>query len=68
MFFSELKKKLGHNFDVENSELSISEVFRAIPALYREIDANMCHQNSVQKKLHLSAIKKITAMFFSMSL
>ena len=41
---SELKKKLGHSFDVENWELSISEVFRVIPALCRAIDANMCYQ------------------------
>ena len=44
-FFSELGKKLGHSFDVESWELSISEVFRVIPALCREIDTNMCQQN-----------------------
>ena len=32
-FLSELRKKLGHNFDVENCKLSIGEVFRAIPTL-----------------------------------
>ncbi len=36
-FLSELRKKLGHNFDVENCKLSIGEVFRAIPALCREV-------------------------------
>ena len=33
IFLSELKKKLGYNFDVELSELLIYEVFRAIGAL-----------------------------------
>ena len=32
-FLSELKKVLGHSFDVEFCVLSIYEVFRAIPAL-----------------------------------
>ena len=33
IFWLELEKKLVHSFDVENWELSIYEVFRAIPAL-----------------------------------
>ena len=32
-FFSELKKKTEHNFDVEFCELPIYDVFRAFPAL-----------------------------------
>ena len=44
-FFEVEKKKLGHSFDAENSYLSIGEVFRAIPALCRELDVNMCCQN-----------------------
>ena len=44
-FSSELNFLGGHNFDVENWELSIGDVFRAIPALYCELGAKMCHQN-----------------------
>ena len=33
IFFSELKKKLGYNFDAEIRDLSIYGVFRVIPAL-----------------------------------
>ena len=32
-FFSELKKKLGYNFDAEIRDISIYEIFRVIPAL-----------------------------------
>ena len=42
---SELKKKSGHSFDVENWELPIGEVFRTILTLFRELGANMCRQN-----------------------
>ena len=45
IFWLELEKKLVHNFDVENWELSIYEVFRAIPALCREVGANIWHHN-----------------------
>ena len=38
-------QNLAHSFDAENCRLSIGEVFRAIPALCREVGANMCHQN-----------------------
>ena len=33
----ELENKLVHNFDAENWQLSIGEVFIAIPALYHEV-------------------------------
>ena len=33
IIFSELRKKLRYRFDAENCPLSISDVFRAIPAL-----------------------------------
>ena len=36
---------MDHHFDVENCKLSIGEVFRAIPALCRELGANTCRQN-----------------------
>ena len=42
-FLSELRKKLGHNFDVENCKLSIGKVFRAIPALCREVGQFKCN-------------------------
>ena len=42
--FSELKKKLKYSFDVKNWELSIYEVFRAIPTLCRDVGANIWHQ------------------------
>ena len=40
-FLGELRKKSNYHFNVEFGELSISEVFRAIPALCREIGANI---------------------------
>ena len=43
-FFSELEKKLKYSFDVKNWELSIYEVFRAIPTLCRDVGANIWHQ------------------------
>ena len=45
IFWLELEKKLVHNFYVENWELSIYEVFRAILALRRDVGANIWHQN-----------------------
>ena len=56
IFFSELRKKLGHNFDVENCKLSIGKVFRAIPALCREVGQFKCNTmnspKNEQKKTH----------------
>ena len=43
IFWLELEKKLVHSFDVENWELSIYEVFRAILALRRDVGANIWH-------------------------
>ena len=44
IFWLELEKKLVHSFYVENWELSIYEVFRAIPTLFRDVGANIWHQ------------------------
>ena len=43
-FVSELEKQIKYSFDVKNWELSIYEVFRAIPTLYRDVGANIWHQ------------------------
>ena len=44
ILFLELEKKLMYSFDVKNAELSIYEVFRAIPTLCRDVGANIWHQ------------------------
>ena len=47
-----VEKKLGHSFDVENRELSIGEVFRAILALCREVGQFKCRTMNGPKIEH----------------
>ena len=41
----DFQRNTPDSFDAENGELSIGEVFRAIPALCCELGAKMCTQN-----------------------
>ena len=63
IFWLELQKKSVHSFDVENWELSIYEVFRAILALRCDVRANMWHQN-FKNRINFAPVPLADFMYF----